>query len=52
MDEYMKNGIQDFEEFGKRTFRDASEDQVITIGGVRLNHSALNTRRGRMTLAG
>ena len=52
VDEYTKNGIRDFEGFAKRVFRGPAEEQRVTIGSVRFNNSALNTRRGRMTLAG
>lgn len=52
VDEYTKSGIKDFEGFAKRAFRDGADEQKITIGSVRFNNSALNTRRGRMTLAG
>ncbi|KAF8606746.1 hypothetical protein BDV93DRAFT_488628 [Ceratobasidium sp. AG-I] len=52
VDEYTKSGIKDFEGFAKRAFRDATEEHRITIGSVRFNNSALNTRRGRMTLPG
>ncbi|KAF8606745.1 hypothetical protein BDV93DRAFT_488627 [Ceratobasidium sp. AG-I] len=52
VDEYTKSGIKDFEGFAKRAFRDVAEEQKITIGSVRFNSSALNTRRGRMTLTG
>ncbi|KAF8594081.1 hypothetical protein BDV93DRAFT_516060 [Ceratobasidium sp. AG-I] len=52
VEEYTKAGMKDFEGYAKRVFRDAAEEQKLTIGGVRFNNSAMNARRGRITLAG
>jgi hypothetical protein len=52
VEEFVKEGIKDFEGHAKRKFKEISTDQYIKIAPSRFDNPAIKTRRGRMTLKG
>jgi hypothetical protein len=52
VEEFVKEGIKDFEGHAKRKFKEISTDQYIKIASSRYDNPAIKTRRGRMTLKG
>ncbi|QRV77750.1 50S ribosome-binding GTPase [Ceratobasidium sp. AG-Ba] len=51
-EEYLVQGLKDFEENAKRKFRGNDVDYQVGIAGSRVYNSDIKTRRGRMKLEG
>ncbi|KDQ12481.1 hypothetical protein BOTBODRAFT_161662 [Botryobasidium botryosum FD-172 SS1] len=49
---YVKEAVRSFEEEAKKSFRDASSDQRISVGGRKFTNEELKVRKGTMTLPG
>lgn len=50
--DYTKEALESFETDAKRTFRNASENKLVNVGGRKFTNPDINVRRGAMTLKG
>ncbi|GAB1520878.1 hypothetical protein RhiTH_003967 [Rhizoctonia solani] len=50
IEEYVEEGVKDFEKFPKRLFSDGSDSLKLKLGDKALTNSEINVRRGVMTV--
>ncbi|KDQ12466.1 hypothetical protein BOTBODRAFT_34434 [Botryobasidium botryosum FD-172 SS1] len=50
--EYITDALESFETDAKRTFKSATEDKIINVGGRKFTNAQLGVRRGAMTMKG
>ncbi|KDQ12464.1 hypothetical protein BOTBODRAFT_34432 [Botryobasidium botryosum FD-172 SS1] len=50
--EYISEALESFETDAKKSFRDASEEKTLSVGGRKFTSAELNVRRGSMALRG
>lgn len=51
IDEFVENGLRDFEMHVKRSFRDVKTEYILNVGG-RQSDKTIQLKRGKLTLNG